>query len=232
MLPSLRWLVSFGVALFLFSFASSQEGKKYSVQTAATPIPKELSMPIQKLLADGSVQLLDPAGKVICDVWLRKDLPADATPEQIKTGVTYREVKQSEILGAIQFHRDWTDYRKQKIKAGVYTMRLGFQPADGKHTSDISDFQDFAIVTGVKNDTRTTLMETKAMIETSGDSLGLGHPGVFMLWPYAKPGKEPDLAARPKNHWVLQSKTNLVVGGKAGGVLGIGLTLVGHSPAE
>ena len=58
-------------------------------------------------------------------------------------------------------------------------------------------------------------------------------PGVFMLWPNNKPGKEPALAAQAKNHWVLQSKCALVVKGKATGAsIGIGLTLVGHSPAE
>ena len=59
-------------------------------------------------------------------------------------GVTLREVKQTEVIEAVQFHVDWTDYRKQKVKPGVYTMRLGYQPTDGKHTADVSDFQDFA----------------------------------------------------------------------------------------
>jgi hypothetical protein len=54
-----------------------------------------------------------------------------------------------------------------------------------------------------------------------------------MLWPSGKLGKEPMLAAQAKNHWVVTSASNLVVGGKASGTrMGIGLTLVGHSPAE
>src|SRR6266536_2625591 len=111
-------LLCFGI-LFI-SLAASQEGKKFSVKTTDTAIPKEVSADIAKLLADKSVQLLDATGKPICDVWFRKDLPAEATEGQLKTGVTFREVKQTEILGAIQFHRNWTDYRKQPIKTGVY----------------------------------------------------------------------------------------------------------------
>jgi hypothetical protein len=211
----------------------AQEGKKFSIKTASTPVPSDVAEPIQKLLAEGSVQLLDSDGKAVCDVWFRKDIPAEATAEQIKTGVTYREMKQTEILGAIQFHRDWTDYRKQKIKAGVYTMRLAFQPTDGKHTADVSEYQEFALIIKAKADTRTALMEAKALHDKSGDSLDLAHPGVFMLCPNNTPGKEPELAARPKNHWVLNSKANLVVAGKATGKsIGIGLNLVGHSPAE
>ena len=233
MIRAMRWFATVLFSVCIISAVSSQDGKKYTLKTANTAAPKELSEAIQKLLAESSVQLLDGAGKPICDVWFRKELPAEATPEQIKTGVTYREVKQTEILGAIQFHADWTDYRKQKIKAGVYTLRLAFQPTDGKHTADISDYQEFALVISAKADTKAALMEAKALHDKSGDSLDLAHPGVFMLFPNTKPGKEPDLAARPKNHWVLNSKCNLSVAGKATGTtIGIGLTLVGHSPAE
>jgi hypothetical protein len=233
MIRTLRWLLPVCCLALAFSLATSGEGKKYSIKTAGNPIPKELSEPIQKLLSGDSVQLLDAKGEPICEVWFRKEIPAEATPEQLKTGVTYREVKQTEVFGAIQFHKDWTDYRKQKIKAGVYTMRLAYQPTDGKHTSDISDFQEFVLISGAKADTRTMLMDAKALHEISGDSIGSGHPGVFMLWPNTKPGAEPSLAARPKDHWVLNAKANLVVGGKATGTpIGIGLNLVGHSPAE
>ena len=76
------------------------------------------------------------------------------------------------------------------------------------------------------------LEDAKSLHDRSGDSLDLAHPGVFMLWPNNTPGKAPDLAARAKNHWVLNSKCNLLVGGKASGSIGIGLTLVGHSPVD
>jgi|ERR1051325_770894 hypothetical protein len=212
--------------------APAQDGKKYAIKTTTTAAPKEIAEPIRKLLADGSIQLTDASGKAICDVWFRKEIPAEATPEQLKTGVTFREVKQTEILGAIQFHVNWTDYRKQKVKPGFYTMRLGYQPTDGKHTADVSDFQEFVLLIAAKADTKPNLIETKMLHDKSGESLDLGHPAVFMLWPGAAP-KTPELTARPKNHWVLSSKSNLIVGGKATNAsIGIGLTIVGHSPAE
>ena len=224
-------LVAFGI-LFI-SLAASQEGKKYTIKTADTPVPMEISPEISKLLATSSVQLIDPMGKAVCDVWYRKELPSDATEAQLKTGVTFREVKQTEILGAIQFHRKWTDYRKQPIKPGVYTMRLAFQPTDGKHTADVADYHDFALVIAAKADTKAALMEAKGLHDKSGDSLDLAHPGVFMLWPNPMPAKEPTIDARPKGHWVVNGRSNLVVAGKATGKeIGIGLTLVGHSPAE
>ncbi len=221
------------LSVVLLTLARAGDTGKYTIKTAENAPPKELSEPIQKLLGNHSVQLLAPDGKAVCEVWIRKEIPSDATPEQVKNGITYREVKQTEIFGAVQFLKDVADYRKQRIKAGVYTLRLAYQPTDGKHTADISEFQDFVAVISAKADTKPGLLDPKVMQETSGDSISLGHPGVFMLCPNNKPGPMPELQTRPKSHWVLNTRSALVVDGKATGThLGIGLTLVGHSPAE
>ena len=46
------------------------------------------------------------------------------------------------MVGAVQFPEVWKDYRKQKIKAGVYTLRIGVQPEDGDHmgTAPFNEF--------------------------------------------------------------------------------------------
>jgi hypothetical protein len=223
-----RWLTALLLLALLSAcpYAQAQDGK-YTIKTGQTPIPKEIGEPIRKLLTPGSIELLDPAGKAICQVWFRKEIPADATAEQLKNGLTYREVKQTEIVGVIRFDQDWRDYRKQKVKAGTYTLRLGYQPMDGDHTG-ASDYQDFLLVLDAAKDTKTDLMDAKHMIETSAKSIGTGHPGVFMLFPNSTPGAAPALAAMPKNHWVLQTKEEVVVDGKKTGTsLGFGLTLVG-----
>jgi hypothetical protein len=216
----------------LLPFAGAQEQGKFTVKTAEAAPPKELSDPIRKLLTSDAIEMLDGSGKAIAHIWLRKEMPTDAAAEQIKNGITYRELKQSELFGAIRFDRDWTDYRKQKVKAGVYTLRLAFQPTDGKHTADVSEFQDFVVVLSPKADASPELIEPKKLQEVSGDTIDSGHPGVFMLVP-TKPGKAPEMVARPKEHWMVTAKIPLVAGGKAtGAFLGVGINLVGHSPAE
>jgi hypothetical protein len=220
-----RWASGL-LVLALLPYGEAQESK-YSIKTAETPVPAEIGEPIKNLLGPQSIQLLDPASKTVCEVWFRKEIPADATPEQVKNGLTYREVKQSEVVGVIRFDQDWRDYRKQKVKATTYTLRLGYQPMDGDHTGS-SDYQDFLLVLDAAKDTKAELMDAKHMIETSAKSIGTGHPGVFMLFPNSKPGAAPTLAALPKNHWVLQTKEDVSVNGKKTGTsLGFGLTLVG-----
>lgn len=220
-----RWAF---LALCLLSQPLFAQGK-YELKINDEAPPKELAEPVQKLLAGQSMALISPAGKEVAEFWFRKDIPADATVEQVKNGLTYKEVKQTEILGAVRFVEDGRDYRKQKVKAGVYTLRLGFQPADGDHQGS-SDFQDFLVVIDAAKDTKAETMEAKHMIELSGKSISTGHPGVFMLFPNSKPGNQPTLDARAKQHWVLNGKGNVTIGGKdAGGTLGIGLTVIGSA---
>lgn len=209
-------------------FVAAQDGK-FTIKSGDAAPPKELNPSIAKLLSKNSIQLLDAGGKTIGEFWFRGDIPADATAEQIKNGLTYREIRQSEVLGAVRFDQDWTDYRKQKVKAGVYSLRLGYQPADGDHQGS-SDFQEFLLLVAADKDKSPALMEFKHLSETSSKSIGTGHPGVFMLAPNATPAAKPDIAARPKNHWVINTKGDIVVGGKkVGASFGIGLNVVGHA---
>jgi hypothetical protein len=226
MVSTLRWL-SASVLLATPALLLAQ-GANYSIKVADDPAPKEISGAIAKLLAPSSVRLLDKDGKALAEVWFRKDVPADATPEQIKNGLTYRELKQTEVVGAIRFNQEWTDYRKQKVKAGVYTLRLGFQPQDGDHAGS-SQFTEFLVATAAAKDTKPDLIEPKEMAEVSAKSIGTGHPGVFMLFPNDKPAANPQLAPKDNNHWVLNVKEDVTVGGKKAGSIGFGLTLVGNA---
>jgi hypothetical protein len=217
-----------GLVFMLLSSAGAQEGK-FTIKTEAAAAPKEVAEPIQKLLGAQASKLYGAGGKLVCTVWFRSEIPVDATPDQLKNGLTYREVKQSEIFGVVRFDADYRDYRKQKVKAGTYTLRLGYQPTDGDHAG-ASEFQDFLLVLDAAKDTKTEPMDAKSLIDASAKSIASGHPGVFMLFPNVKPGQTPALAAMPKNHWVLQSKADATSGGKkTGATLGIGLTLVGEA---
>src|SRR5437868_8322425 len=84
--------------------------------------PKQLGEPIRKLLDNRCLQLNDAGGNALIEVWLRKQVPVKATAEQVKNGLTYREVPSSTIMGAMRVVKPITDYKKQKVPAGVYTL--------------------------------------------------------------------------------------------------------------
>jgi hypothetical protein len=223
MLPRARWAL---LLLLLTWTPAFGQDKKYSIKTAVAEPPNEVSDTISKTLAGEAVQFFDPAGKLICEIWLAKELPAVATAEQLKKGITYRELKETQVVGAIRLPKPWHDYRKQSVKAGVYTLRLGFQPADGDHSGK-SEFTEFLVMSSAAKDKSAEIMTAKGMQDLSAKSIGTGHPGVLMLFPNSKAGK-PTLESMPRDHVVLNVSCGVQAKGSRG-TLGFGITLVGEA---
>src|SRR5262249_51423012 len=136
------------------------------------------------------------------------------------------------IIGAVRFEQPSTDYRKQKIKPGVYTIRLGFQPMDGDHMGT-APYNEFCLVVPAKIDTKPDIIEAKELRELSSKAIGGSHPGVLLLFPNEKPEDAPKLLDRGSNTWTLAVKRPITVDGKkTDGAIGIALTLIGHTTAE
>jgi hypothetical protein len=218
-------------AILLTPAVALGQEAKYAIKQATTAAPKELSEPVRKLFADKSLQLVGGNGAVVCELWLRKEVPVKATPEQIKNGLTYREVEESTILGAVRLDQEWTDYRKQKVKPGVYTLRLGFQPMDGDHMGT-APYSEFCLLVPAGVDQKSDLLEAKALREASTKAAGGSHPTVLLLFPNEKPADAPKLENKGDNTWVLMVKEPISVDGKpAPEGIGLGLTLIGQTSA-
>jgi hypothetical protein len=223
MLAALRWVLAVAFAVAPAATAQAQ----YSIKSVKAEPPQEVNAALRKQLNDDSVQFLDAKGNIVCQLWLAKAVPTEATPEQVKNGLTYRELKETALIGAAKFEQNWTEYRKQKIKPGVYTMRLAFQPMDGDHMGT-SPYPDFVLLVAANKDVKAGTMESKSLVEMSTASMGTSHPGVLMLAPNAKPSPTPQLAKRDNSNWVLNTQAGVAAPGGAA-VIGVGLTLVGHA---
>jgi hypothetical protein len=217
-------------ALLLLPGLIEAADAKYSIKTAATPAPKELSEPIAKLLSGQSVQLLDGKGALMAELWFRKEIPSKASPDQAKKGLTYRDLDEGTLLGATRCVKPLADYRKQKIKPGVYTLRLAFQPMNGDHMGT-APFPEFCIVSPAGEDKKPDTMDPKELFELSTKATMTSHAGIFLLFPNDQPKDKPEMVAKEQDHWVLNLKEEVSVGGTKA-PLGLGLTLIGHSAAE
>src|SRR5438132_7189075 len=223
-----RILALLGAALvWTAAVARADDAGKYTIKELSSPPPKELREPIRKLLNEKAIQLLTDKGSVLCDVWLRKELPAKATPEQVKNGLTYRELEESTVFGAIRYEQEGTDYRKQKIKPGVYTLRLGFQPMDGDHMGT-APYPEFCLLSPAAEDKKPDPMDPKALHDLSAKASMATHPAVMLLMPNDQPKDKPELAAKEMDTWVVYLKADTA----AKAPLGLSLTLIGHSTAE
>jgi hypothetical protein len=215
--------------LFLLATAPLQAADKATyaikVQDKSAP-PKEVAEPIRKLLAERSVQLLDGKGEVLVEVWMRQALPAKATEAQIKNGLTWREVGESTVLGAVRVAKQTTDYRKQKIPPGVYTLRLAYQPQDGDHMGT-APYSEFGLLCPTADDKRPDALEAKALHELSAKTTS-NHPAVWLIFPGEKGVDEPKLLDKGDGHQVLMFKQPIAVG-ETKTAIGMGLALIGHA---
>ncbi|HVK18767.1 MAG TPA: hypothetical protein VM533_17685 [Fimbriiglobus sp.] len=195
-----------------------------TVKVADTPPPKELAEPVRALLDSKAMTVSDAKGKALLTVWPRKSLSMKASDPG------YTGLEESTVLGAVQFPEVWKDYRRQNIKPGVYTLRLGLQPMDGDHMGT-APYNEFALLTPADKDVKPDILEPKALQEHSKASTTRKHPGLVLLFPNPKPGDKPEIEGKPQEHFVLSYKQPVKAGGKDAG-LGVSLVVVGFSMAE
>lgn len=217
------------VLLLLIPASALRAADPYSVKAAdATPPPADLKEAVRNLLGEHCVQFYSVKGDLIAELWLRKEVPVKATEAQVKNGLTYREVPQTTLMGAIRFARQVTDYRKQKIPEGTYTLRLAYQPMDGDHQGT-APHNEFLLLSPAGDDGDPKTMTPKALQELSAKTTG-GHPGVLLLFPGKGAEAMPKLVSKGKGTWAVLFQIDAKAGDMKA-TLPMALTLVGASPA-
>ena len=191
--------------------------------------PKELGDAVRGLLSDQAMNVLDEKGQPLCTVWPVKSLTPKAGADPSK-GLKYSQVDETTVVGAVKFPGEWRDYRKQKIKPGVYTMRLATQPMDGDHMGT-APYNEFLLLSPAAEDKKADLLDVEALYKQSTKSTTRKHPGVMLLFPNKTPPESPAVEAKPLNHVVLSFGVPAVAG-KEKGTLGLSLVVVGETMAE
>jgi hypothetical protein len=205
------------------------DGKTAKVQAGSKQPPEELKEPIRQLLSDETVQVLDKGG-LVAEIWFRKEIPSQADPKDIQQVARYRHVPQSTVMGAVRFDQPWSDFRGQKVKAGVYTLRLAMQPMDGDHMGT-APFNEFCLLVPAALDEKPDTMEFKHLFELSCKAAGSSHAAAMLLYPNDKPGAAPELLNKGGGNYVLSWKEPITAGGQKA-TLGLGMTLFGKTTAE
>ncbi len=215
---------------FLFAVAvTSSAEPKLTLKVENKEPPKEFSGPIRGLLANKAMNVFD-GDKLLCTVWACKSLESKATAEQAKAGLKYSNVEESTVVAAVKFPADWRDYRKQKVKAGVYTLRLGLQPMDGDHQGT-APFNDFCLLAPAAQDKTPELLEEKDLHKLSAKTIGRKHPSMMLLFPNKKPAEAPSVEAKPKDHYTLSFRVPVTANGEKA-FLGFSLVVIGESASE
>jgi hypothetical protein len=197
---------------------------KFAAKVEKVEPPAKLAEPVRKLL-DEQALVVRNGGDVVMRVWFRTEIPVRATEEQVKNGLTYREIPEGTLVGALEFPAKFTDYRKQELPAGVYTLRFAVQPDIGDHT-DTAPHPEFCLICPADDDKTADDIETKKLIELSSKVNEGRHPAVLLLWP--NNGKDDAVKVLDKGNGVLVATVKRpVVAGDTKTTLGFAVTVAG-----
>ena len=200
---------------------------KLTLTTAKTDPPKEVAEAVAKLLDKEAVTVASDDNAVSLTLWFRSELTTAASADQIKNGLTYREIAEGTLLGVVKFDKAFTDFRKQEIAAGVYTLRLAVQPDTGDHT-DTAPHQDFALLVPAKADETADALEVKNVVKLSLKATGGDHPGVMLLYPHHGKEDKPEVVAQKDGPRCVRLR-RAVSNGDAKATLGVSLVIDGYS---
>src|SRR5436305_1995996 len=200
------------VALSLMTLLSVAAEPRFTAGVEKVEPPGKLAEPVRKLL-DEQALVVRSGDDVVMTVWFRTEIPVKATEEQVKNGLTYREIPEGTLVGALEFPRTFTDYRKQQLPAGVYTLRFAIQPDIGDHTGT-TPHPEFCLLCPAGEDKTDEPIEKKKLIELSSKVNEGRHPAVLLLWP--NNGKDAAVRVLDKGNGVLVATVKRPVAGDGG----------------
>lgn len=201
-----------------------------TVKAVSEAPPDDLAEPMRALLGKEAVTIAEKDGDTILTLWFRTTIPVKASAEQIKNGLTYREIPDGELLGAVKFAKTFIDYRKQEIAAGTYTLRFGVQPDVGDHMNT-TPHPEFALLSPVAKDKDAEAIDMKSLIKLSSGATNGDHPGVMLLFPHTPKDDGPKLADKGDGVKVLLVRRAVDAEGTKTS-LGFALTVAGYSKAR
>lgn len=146
------------------------------------------------------------------------------------SGLSWTDVEEGALIGVVKIDRDFRDVRGKIIKAGVYTLRYGIQPANGDHLG-VSPYRDFLLLSPAAIDTDPAPRGHDGTVELSKETIGGSHPAVWSIDPPTT--TEAPLAVHTNDAGLKAIVVEVPAAreGKDAGKLRFGLVLVGRIEA-
>jgi hypothetical protein len=196
--------------------------KAESVSASASPdIPKSL----QDLLDLQGTRVVDGQGSTLCEIWLRKAVPANPSPSN-SSDTLYGALAEGTFLGVLHFPARGADFRGQAIKPGYYTLRYALIPQDGNHMG-VNPYRDTLVLGPVAADTAPdTALKFEGLVKLSQQASGTPHPALLVMG-QVNGDSFPSVVKDDQGHWNLQVKLH----GQNGDVP-VAVTVVGKWEAQ
>ena len=199
--------------------ALASEG--YKVESIGALTEASVAEPVRKALDEKGMRVLDPKGKAVCEIWLRKQIPT--TKDEVQ-GANFAQLGEGTFAAVIHFPAATSDYRGQGVKAGYYTLRYALILQDGAHLG-VSPARDFLLLCPVTEDKDPAAQaKTEDLLKWSRAASGTGHPSPWYLGLPESDKGLPKIGKNEHEHVILEFQL-----ATSAGPLAIGLVVVGKT---
>jgi hypothetical protein len=162
---------------------------------AAPPVVETAGPPPEELRSELAPEGVK-AGSL--EIWLRSVPPLGEAREGL--GIEFGRLVPGALAGAVRLTSEWSDYKGQKIAAGLYALRYGIEPADGNHMG-VSAYRDFFLLVPVADDPGPAAVPGPDDLSAlSTKASRTHHPAVLALFPVdrvEKPATAVNEAGQP-----------------------------------
>jgi len=177
----------FAACLLFWSSGLSAGGKVESIG----PFTDTASESVKGALEPKGYRVSLGDGTVVCEIWLRDNVPG---------------LSEATLVGVVSFPKAWTDFRKQNVKAGVYTLRYAKIPSDGNHLG-ASPTPDFLLLIPQAADTDVNAKPSfQDLAKMSAKTVHTNHPSPMSLASAASQKEFPAVGVDELQHDVLYVK--------------------------
>lgn len=177
---------------------------QYKAESIGAPASPDVPKPLQDLLDSQGTRVVDAQGSTLCEIWLRKTVPANPNPSN-SSDILYGALAEGTFLGLLHFPAQAADFRGQAIKPGYYTLRYALIPQDGNHMG-VNPYRDTLVLGPVAADTNLeTALKFEGLVKLSRQASGTPHPALLVLG-QVNGDSFPSVVKDDEEHWNVQVK--------------------------
>jgi len=193
----------------LLSATSAFAQANYKVEIVNGLPSSDVPKMVQDVLQSQGARLVSDQGAAVCEMWLRKALPAQQSPNS-SMDVLYGSLALGTMVGVLHFPSQGSDFRGQTLKPGYYTLRYEFVPQDGNHMG-VSQYRDFLLLLPAAQDANPdAVLKFDEVVKLSRLATGSGHPGILSMDPTSPSASRLPAAFKDDlEHWALEVMTQL-----------------------
>ena len=207
----------------ILALSLSQAAGDLTAAAQTDPAPATLAAPIAARFSSGGSRAT--ANGIALTFWWVKDVPLNAG-----SGVTWKDVAEGSLVGAVKIERDYRDIRGKIIKPGVYTLRYGIQPENGDHLG-VSPYREFLLLSPAAIDKDPAPHGHDGTVDLSKETIGGSHPAVWSIDPPEAHDAPLTVHTTELGHKALIFEVPASRDGKPAGALRFGLVLIGKIEA-